>query len=225
MNGAPGGSGRTENGRGRIGFGTLHRMAVTRQSSGIPRGLTAFVLVYLVGCSVLAARQGNAEFMIYAGAMVVFILVVLALHLSVRFSPAVLWLLALWGLVHMLGGTVPIDDRWADTDSDRVVLYALRLHEWLPRYDQLVHAFGFFAATAACWESCRALLRASPGLALSATAVLMGTGLGALNEVIEFAITLVVTEHGVGGYVNTGWDLVSNLVGAVAAGLWCLFRR
>lgn len=200
-------------------------MTPTHQTSRLPRGLTTFVLIYLIGCSALAARQGNTEFLIYAGAMVVFILGTLALHARVRFSTAVLWLLAIWGLVHMLGGTVPIDARWADTDSDRAVLYALRVHTWMPRYDQMVHAFGFFAATTACWESCRALLRASPGLALSTVAVLMGIGLGAINEVIEFAITLVVPDHGVGGYVNTGWDLVSNLAGATAAGVWCLTRR
>ena len=32
-------------------------------------------------------------------------------------------------------------------------------------------------------------------------------------------MTLILTEHGVGGYENTGWDLVSNMVGAVAGGL------
>jgi len=183
------------------------------------------VLVYLVGCSALAFRQGNTEFVIYSGAMVVFIACVLLLHTHARFTPTALWLLALWGLAHMLGGTVPIDGRWADTDSEHPVLYAFRARDWLPRYDQLVHAFGFFAATTASWESCRALLRAAPGLALSTVAALMGMGLGALNEVIEFGITRVMTEHGVGGYVNTGWDLVSNLVGAIAAGVWCLFRR
>jgi hypothetical protein len=42
-------------------------------------------------------------------------------------------------------------------------------------------------------------------------------GLGALNEVIEFAVTLSVPETNVGGYINTGWDLVANSVGAVGA--------
>ena len=36
--------------------------------------------------------------------------------------------------------------------------------------------------------------------------------------------TLVVPEHGVGGYTNTGWDLVSNLVGAAAMGVWIRLR-
>jgi uncharacterized membrane protein YjdF len=200
-------------------------MTPSQRTVNLPVGLAPFTLVYLVVCSGLAWRQGNAEFMIYAGAMVVFIATVLVLHRHARFSAAVLWLLSLWGLVHMLGGTVPIDERFAETDSSRHVLYALRLHPWLPRYDQLVHAFGFFGATAACWEACRAMLRVRPGVALSVVALLMGTGLGALNEVIEFGITLVMPDNGVGGYVNTGWDLVSNLIGATAAAVWCLGRR
>jgi hypothetical protein len=42
-------------------------------------------------------------------------------------------------------------------------------------------------------------------------------GFGALNEVIEFAATLTMPHTNVGGYVNTGWDLVSNLVGCALA--------
>jgi hypothetical protein len=53
-----------------------------------------------------------------------------------------------------------------------------------------------------------------------------GQGFGALNEVIEFAATLLVPETNVGGYLNTGWDLVANLVGCVvAATLIYLFDR
>ena len=37
---------------------------------------------------------------------------------------------------------------------------------------------------------------------------------------IEFTATLLLPNTNVGGYVNTGWDLVSNLVGAVCAACW-----
>lgn len=206
-------------------------MPELRGRSRLPGGLVFFVLSYLVICTAILLRRnqiegdGSKEFLIYAGAMVVFIAVVMALHARVRFSGTALWLLAVWGLLHMLGGTVSIPARWADTDTSRTVLYAFRAHPMLPRYDQITHAFGFFAATVACWEGARTLLQARPGLPLSSAAVLMGMGLGALNEVIEFVITLIEPNNGVGGYVNTGWDLVSNSVGALAAGAWCLLRR
>ena len=39
----------------------------------------------------------------------------------------------------------------------------------------------------------------------------------ALNEIVEFVATLLVPDTNVGGYRNTGWDLVANLVGATLA--------
>ena len=41
------------------------------------------------------------------------------------------------------------------------------------------------------------------------------------------AATLLVPETNVGGYENTGWDLVANMVGAftAAAGIWLWSRR
>jgi len=50
-------------------------------------------------------------------------------------------------------------------------------------------------------------------------------GLGALNEVVEFAATLLVPETNVGGYLNTGWDLVANAIGAATAALIIWLRR
>ena len=42
-------------------------------------------------------------------------------------------------------------------------------------------------------------------------------GYGALNEVIEFIATVFIPETNVGGYTNTSWDLVANLLGAIFA--------
>ncbi len=42
-------------------------------------------------------------------------------------------------------------------------------------------------------------------------------GLGAMNELVEFAATKLLPGTNVGGYDNTGWDLVANLVGCVIA--------
>ena len=58
-------------------------------------------------------------------------------------------------------------------------------------------------------------VRPTPGLMVLCAAA--GLGFGALNEVIEFAATLLVPETNVGGYLNTGWDLVANLFGATVA--------
>ncbi len=200
-------------------------MAELRRRTLFPPGLVFFTAAYMLVCSVMAVRQGNNEFLVYSGSMVVFIALVMHLHARVRMSNATLWMLSIWGAVHMLGGTVPIPASVSESETARHVLYAFRPAPWLPRYDQIIHAYGFFTATIAAWECLRRGLGARPGLGLSASAALIGMGLGALNEMLEFGVTLVVENHGVGGYVNTGWDLVSNAVGAIAAGMVTLFRR
>lgn len=177
------------------------------------RWLVSFVAAYTVVFGGFALQQGNIEFVFYTLAMVVYIAAVLAIDQRIKLSTLTLWALAIWGLLHMAGGTVPIPD--SVKQGDKAVLYALRVVDWLPRYDQLVHTFGFFAATLTCAEALRAGVTKPLSIGLAIGCALMGMGLGAINEVVEFAVTLVTPEHGVGGYVNTGWDLVSNSIGAI----------
>ena len=47
-----------------------------------------------------------------------------------------------------------------------------------------------------------------------------GSGVGAINELVEFLAVLTVPETGVGGYENTALDLCSNLIGGFAAVAW-----
>ena len=97
----------------------------------------------------------------------------------------------------------------------------------MPRYDQAVHFFGFGVATVACWEALRRWLPHSPrpSAGLSVLIGLMGLGVGAVNEVLEFLTTLLIPETNVGGYTNTGWDLVFNTLGATAAVALIRFRE
>jgi uncharacterized membrane protein YjdF len=196
---------------------------------GFPRVLVVVVGPVLLGLCALALRQGNAEFVAYAVALVIEVGFVCVLHRRVGLSATTLWCLAAWAVLHMAGGTVSIPEGspLLDGHATKPVLYGVRLHPWTPRYDQIVHAFGFFAATLAAWEGIVSFMRADrrPGVGQALVAALVGMGLGAVNEVIEFTMTLTLPETGVGGYTNTGWDLVSNTVGSVAAALVCLVSR
>ena len=184
--------------------------------------LAVFVAAYLAAAAVAAIAQGNTEFLFYLLVMGVLIAFVVVMHARVGFSIGVLWALAVWGLLHLAGGTVPIPESLTDKGG-MPVLYSLRIRPWLPRYDQVVHAFGFCVATFAGYEALRAAvagkggrLRVTPGIAFACLCI--GVGLGALNEVIEFTATLFM-ETNVGDYQNTGWDLVANLTGALVATL------
>lgn len=192
--------------------------------------LVGFVAAYMIGFTAYALARGNTEFVFYAVVMLVLIGGVLAIHLKVKFSRAVLWLLAVWGLLHMAGGNVPIPAHlavdWTPPPGKPpwTVLYNFRPLAWMPKFDQIVHAYGFFAATLASFKALRAAITGQvvpPGsfrvtAGLTFACFLAGMGLGALNEVVEFIATRFM-ETNVGDYVNTGWDLVSNMVGAAAA--------
>jgi len=60
---------------------------------------------------------------------------------------------------------------------------------------------------------------------LAILVVLMGLGLGALNELVEFVAVVTIPETNVGGYKNTLWDLVFDLIGAVLAVILLTYRR
>lgn len=184
----------------------------------------AFTFAYLLAAVLGAVTQGNLEFVFYIVVMLVLVAVVWTVDRRVHLSLGALWGLSIWGLAHMIGGLVPVPTGWPVAVDGQAVVYSLWLLPERLKYDQVVHAFGFGVTTWVCWQGLSRILR-ERGAADAPTAGLMvlcgaaGAGFGALNEVIEFAATLLVPETNVGGYLNTGWDLVANLVGVTAAAL------
>lgn len=181
----------------------------------------SFTVGYLALATLAAGQRGNWEFVLYIGVVLVLMGVVFVVHRRVNLSPGLLWALSLWGLAHMAGGLCPVPAGWP-IQGEQPVLYSLWLIPDRLKYDQIVHAFGFGTTTWVCWHCMRAAMggaatqiRPTSGLMVLACAA--GMGFGALNEVVEFAATLLVPETNVGGYLNTGWDLVANLVGAILA--------
>lgn len=150
--------------------------------------------------------------------MIVMIAGVAHLHTRVVLSRGMLWCLSMWGLLHMMGGLMPVPITWAIAGNHRV-LYSLWLIPDFLKYDQIVHAYGFGVATWVSWEGLHSVIgeRIYPTFGLLTLCVAAGTGFGAFNEVVEFAATLILEDTNVGDYTNTGWDLVSNLLGAIVA--------
>lgn len=180
-----------------------------------------FTATYLVTASWLALEWSNLEFLLYIGVMLILIPTVLWVHRCAVLSYTALWGLSVWGLAHMAGGLLQVPEGWP-VEADSRALYSLWLVPGHLKYDHVVHAYGFGLATWVCWQGLSAAIRhgggvAKPTLGLMALSAFAGMGLGSLNEVIEFAATLLVPETNVGGYINTGWDLASNLVGSVVA--------
>lgn len=187
--------------------------------------VAVFTAIYMLVFGGWAVATGNYEFLFYAAIMVALIGVVFVIDRQVSFSPLVLWGLAIWGLLHMAGGTVPIPLSITEPGG-LPKLYSMRVVPWFIKYDQFVHAFGFGVATLAGWEGLRAAtgFRRDCGAGLAVLLVCIGMGLGAMNELVEFVATLILPETNVGDYRNTGWDLVSNFVGCLIAVGWVVLR-
>lgn len=171
-----------------------------------------FTLAYILAFGAWFIAHGNYEFILYVATMLVGISVLTwTLHAS-QIPDRILWLLSIWGLLHMLGGGVHIGNH---------VLYAQILYPFyvdgdfsLLKYDQVVHAYGFGVA-AAMFRGI--ILRYSPTLRLFGRIwlpALAALGLSVLNEIIEFAAVLALPGTWVGGYYNVSLDLVFNALGA-----------
>ncbi len=185
-----------------------------------------FTGAYLLPAIAAAVWTQNGEFVFYCAVMLIQAVLVVVTHRRSGFSPRVLWGLSLWGLAHMVGGLVPVPESWPINGSIRVVYSWWIIPDRL-KYDQVVHAFGFYVTAFVCWQGLTAIVcdlhparHWQPTFGSLLLCVAASTGFGALNEVIEFVATLLVPKTNVGGYVNTGWDLVSNLAGAIAAAFW-----
>lgn len=187
--------------------------------------LSAFTGAYSIAFLGWALSRGNTEFIFYFVVMLVLIVLVYWADRRVIFPAIVLWMLSIWGLLHMAGGNVPVPADGIGFGSTAVpgesstVLYNLWL---LPgrclKYDQITHAYGFFAATSAVWHALRRTLGTSVPWTLGVFVVTAtaGMGLGAVNEIVEYIATLRGPTN-VGGYANNAQDLIFNAIGACCA--------
>ncbi len=181
--------------------------------------VAASVASYLVSFTVFGLATGSRLTVPYVVMVALGALGVAFLDSRVGLTRTALVGLALWGAGHLAGGIVELD-------GDRI-LYNGLFTRWI-HFDNVVHFVGFGASGMAAWEAIRGWLdadRPRPSRPLVVVVVaLLGMGVGALNEVVEFASTHLLPETEVGGYENTGRDLVANMLGGLSAG-WLVVRR
>lgn len=163
--------------------------------------LTAFVL------------QRNFEAIPYIGGIVFWMFLVIKTSKKVRYTDLSIWGLSLWAMLHLAGGAVLINGQKLYT------ILLVPITSDILRFDQAVHAFGFFVATLVMYDIMCLFIQKpiKHWFAFGVVLVMAGLGVGALNEILEFGITLLVPETAIGGYVNTSLDLVADFVGAFGA--------
>lgn len=179
--------------------------------SGSERHCLSGAAVTTVGFAVYGLAAGAPSTLAYLATVVAVGAVVVAVRRS-PLPPALARALAVLAAAHLAGGLVRVGDG---------VLYNAHLGSEIFQYDHLVHASAVFVGTLVV-----SILLTSRGgadgvrpQATVLLVILAGLGLGAINETVEFLTTTINHNSHVGGYVNTGWDLVSNTIGTLAAGL------
>ena len=179
------------------------------------RFLISFTLFYLVGAAYFYISRGNWEFIAYLGVTVAIGLLLMGTARKSGLDHMVLWMLSFWGLLHMLGGILPVGD---------TVLYGWRIYPIMDRggdfyilkMDQVIHFYGFLTAAVVMHQliARRSQEWVHPGMLIFFAAV-GSLGLSAVNEIIEFLAFASLEETGVGDIYNMGLDLIFNAAGAV----------
>lgn len=181
--------------------------------------LVVFNLIYIVGFAVYYLYKQNYEFMLYIGVLVFLFALVVWFQRKVNFPKLVLWLLSIWGLLHMLGGGLRLPNgsvlyRWIpfefynahDPLGEFVIL----------KFDQVLHFYIYFVISFVLAHLLFFITKEKVKPLYFYFFVAIGSmGLSVVNELIEFAAVVVSPNTGVGGYYNTLLDLVFNTLGAV----------
>jgi len=178
--------------------------------------LKIFTGLYLLLGGAFFVQNLDFEFIAYVVVLLGIFSGVLWLQKSAHFPSWLLWLLSFWGLLHILGGSIPTTDG---------VLFAYRIYPLLDlggefyilKYDQVVHAYLYGVVAVMSYHLIRhKLLSQGQNTLVFLLAVMTSLGVSGLNEIMEFFISLTV-QNGVGGYHNTMLDMCFNLAGALLA--------
>jgi putative membrane protein len=165
-------------------------------------------------------QSANYEFLAYAGTIALVAIVLFGTLRWSRFSSGIILGVTIWGLLHMLGGSVMTSDG---------VLYAWRIFPffdggdpagelYILKYDQVVHGFLYGVVGLMFYHVLRNVIGIKThGWLIAVIAMFAGAGFSIINEIIEFLAVVNLPETGVGGYYNTVLDLVFNFGGAIIA--------
>ncbi len=178
-------------------------------------------LIIVTGFAISFILRLNYEFVIYVGVILICLLLLVASRKIVDYSYSTLIGLSVWSTLHMAGGGIYI----GKTRLYDIILIPLLSQLPVLRYDQMVHIWGFGICVLLSYDIIKSKLANPSQITFSAGLILVmaALGFGALNEILEFGVSLVV-ESGVGDYLNTSLDLCSDLVGAIIAVLFLATR-
>ena len=169
-----------------------------------------FTFLYVLAFSINSIANGNFEFIYYTGLMLLAGGVLLMIHKQFKFYPVVLLSISLVGLLHLLGGNLYMGD---------TRLYDFFFIQDILRYDNIVHMLGSAVMVMLAYAMLQPVVSddfEGKDYHFIILLVLIGMGIGTINEMLEFLAVLVFdAAQQVGGYTNPLLDLVFNTIGSI----------
>lgn len=181
--------------------------------------------LYLIVGGLYFLKDFNFEFVIYVGVIIAAFILLFGTLKVTEFPVYILWLVSFWGLLHILGGSIPTQDG---------VLFAYKIYPFMDyggdfyilKYDQLVHMYLYGVMTLVFYHLLTHTSKATGSLwTLLLLAAMASMGVSAMNEIMEFLIAVTLERNGVGGYENAMLDLIFNFSGTVFAALLLGIQR
>lgn len=168
--------------------------------------VAAFLAAGTLALSVVGVVRGQRFVWVYLPVLIGCVAIVVLLDRARGPIPGVLvWMLAIWAVLHLAGGLAP------NPTGRTQILYGMWIVDGSFRFDHLVHGYGIGVATAVLVVAMRDTARPLLSGFLAAQAV------GLANEIVENAFAHFVEGSNVGDAVNTAWDLAWHVIGGVVA--------
>lgn len=168
--------------------------------------------------TIFGLLQRNGEFLIYSSTIIVLMIIIHKTDSIFNFSKLGLWGFNAWLGLHIIGGFASIG---GTRMYDFVLLNIIGDPYNIFKYDQFVHIFCYVVMGLLMHDVVVKYAKKNASkLAISVIAILAATGIGGLNEIIEFSAVVFMESNGVGGYFNTALDLVANLLGAIISSVY-----
>ncbi len=175
-------------------------------------------IVYLgmiIGFAIRSLIMHNYEFLFYAVILSGFWGIIMKTDARLNYPTTTLILLIVWLATHLFGGTIFIGETKL---YDLMLIPIVGEPYQILKYDQLIHFFCYLVMARFIFIPVSKVLRPSAPLWLvGVLTILAACGIGAINEIVEFAAVIAFNAgDSVGGYTNTALDIVCNTLGATA---------
>ncbi len=170
----------------------------------------SLVLIFMLRCFF----TGNFEFLFYGTTLLGFWATIMLTEKRLNYPIMTLSLLIFWLALHLIGGTTYINGTRL-YDMMLIPIFGEPYH--VLKYDQAIHTLCYMVMACFIYVPISYFMRKdAPVYLVGIIVILSGSGIGAINEIIEFtAVVYFDAGETVGGYTNTAIDICANAIGSI----------